>query len=160
MLGMTKPNHIVFTTIFVPSVVHALRDNLAAHGHLDSTKVWVVGDHKTPPEARLLCQQAAEHGLDCVYLDMDAQDIWGAQFPALYARIPANNETRRNIGYLHALQDGCARLISIDDDNWPTDDDFVGGHTLTSNVWDGPLISEPCGYHNVCEYLTLMSAGG
>ncbi len=150
---MAKPNHIVFTTIFYPAVLEDLLANVSAHGHLDATKVWVVADHKTPPEARELCRRVSDGGLETVYLDIPEQDRWGADFPEFYARIPYNNETRRNIGYLRALQDGCDRLISIDDDNWPTGDDFVGGHFLTGQAWTGPLLSEKSGYHNVCEHL-------
>lgn len=152
---MAKPNQIVFTTIFYPAVLEDLLSNLRQFGHLDSTRVWVVVDRKTPPEAQDLCRRVSDQGLEVTYLDIATQDRWGAEFPDFYARIPYNNETRRNIGYLHALQDGCERLISIDDDNWPTADDFVGGHSLTGRGWDGPLLSEPSGYHNVCEYLTF-----
>lgn len=152
---MTKPNHIVFTTIFYPAVLEDLLANISAHGHLEDTKVWVVGDRKTPPEAQELCRRISDQGLEVCYLDIPEQDNWGANFPEFYARIPYNNETRRNIGYLRALQDGCERLISIDDDNWPTQDDFVGGHTLTGQAWSDGLLSEASGYHNVCEYLTF-----
>lgn len=152
---MTKPNHIVFTTIFYPAVLEDLLTNLRTHGHLGDTKVWVVADRKTPTSARELCHRVSEQGLEVTYLDIPEQDRWGKDFPDFYARIPYNNETRRNIGYLRALQDGCERLISMDDDNWPTVDDFVGGHSLTGWDWAGSLISEQSGYHNVCEYLTF-----
>lgn len=151
----TKPNHIVFTTIFYPELLSDLRANLGQFGHLGDTRVWVVGDRKTPPETRDLCRRVSDEGLEVTYLDVPEQDAWGADFPDFYARIPYNNETRRNIGYLRALQDGCERLISIDDDNWPTADDFVGGHSLTGRAWDGDVLAEPSGYHNVCEYLTF-----
>ena len=61
---------------------------------------------------------------------MDEQDEWGRQF-ALYPLIPYNTDGRRVFGYLRALEDGCELLISIDDDNFPTHDDFVGYHRRT-----------------------------
>ncbi len=153
---MHKPCHVVFTTIFVPTVLEELRLNAERFGHLDHVKVWVVGDRKTPPEARLLSAEATRKGLETVYLGIEEQDAWGAQFPDFYRCIPYNNETRRNLGYLRALEDGCETLICIDDDNFPTTDDFIGGHLHTGNAVIEPLIHEAAGYHNVCEYLQIV----
>lgn len=150
---MTKSNHIVFTTIFYPQVLWEIYNNLKKFNHLDKVIVWVVGDKKTPLETKELCNQVCLAGLQVNYLDVEYQDEWGKRFPEFYSRIPYNNETRRNIGYLHALEHGCERLISIDDDNWPTDDDFIGGHLLTGTKWLKPVISEKTQFHNVCEYL-------
>lgn len=152
---MSKPCHVVFTTIFVPHVLEELRLNAERHGRLDEIKVWVVGDRKTPPQARLLSAEATRRGLETVYLGIEEQDAWGAQFPEFYRCIPYNNETRRNLGYLRALEDGCEVLICIDDDNFPTTDDFFGAHAHTGRSVQEPLIREASGYHNVCEYLTI-----
>ena len=146
-------NHIVFTTIFYPRLLHAYQANLTKFGHLDDTCVWVVGDRKTPSETPAICREMTEKGLYTTYLDCDWQGEWANRHPELAARLPWNNETRRNIGFLQALEAGCERLISIDDDNWPTKDDFIGGHLLTGRNWSGELILEPTGFHNVCEHL-------
>lgn len=153
---MQKPCHVVFTTIFVPTVLDELRRNAAHFGRLDQVKVWVVGDRKTPAAARELCAEASRRGLETVYLGIDEQDAWGARFPEFYRCIPYNNETRRNLGYLRALEDGCETLICIDDDNFPTADDFIGGHLHTGGPVGETLVHEPSGYHNVCEYLTIQ----
>lgn len=150
---MTKPNHIVVTTINVPVLLREYQENLMKHDHLKDTIVWLVADKKTPVETQLLCQEVTAKGLEVRFLGVQEQDAWGERFPELYSRIPFNNETRRNIGYLHALEHGCERLISIDDDNWPTGDDFVGGHLNTGKIWSNAILSEPNGFHNVCEYL-------
>jgi hypothetical protein len=152
---MSVPNHIVFTTIFHPDLLWDYHSNLEQHGHLGDTCVWVVGDRKTPTTVPELCHAVTERGLKTTYLDCAWQEDWSLRHPELAARLPWNNETRRNIGYLHALQQGCIRLISIDDDNWPTLDDFIGGHQRTGGVWTGPQISEPTGFHNVCAHLVL-----
>lgn len=150
---MNQSNHIVFTTIFYPEVLWEIHKNLEQFNHLEDVVVWVVGDKKTPAETKLLCEQVSQQNLQVNYLDVEYQDNWGKRFPEFYSRIPYNNETRRNIGYLHALEYGCERLISIDDDNWPTSDDFIGGHLLTGTSWTEPLVSEEKQFHNVCEYL-------
>src|SRR3989338_10930835 len=136
---MSKPYHIVFTTIFPPSVLEALYANISAHGHLLDTKVWVVGDRKTPESARTLARKVNKRGLETVYMDIPFQEEWGKRYPKLYSRIPYDNETRRNVGYLAALEDGCEVLISMDDYNFPTDDDFIGEHARTGNAWNKHL---------------------
>lgn len=148
-----KSNHIVFTTIYEPKVLSDLQRNLERYGHLDSTLCWVVGDYKTPAICEEICIETGKLGLETHYLDIDTQDEWGKRFPDFYRRIPYNNESRRNIGYLYALELGCERLISIDDDNFPLDGDFIGGHLNTGQLWSGGLIIEPSGFHNICEYL-------
>lgn len=150
-----KSNHIVFTTIYEPVVLSDLRENLHRYGHLDDTLVWVIGDHKTPPECAALCHQADQMGMETHYLDIATQDVWGAAHPDLYRRIPYNNETRRNIGYLKALENGCERLISIDDDNFPLENDFILGHMQTGSSWDADVIRSNNRFYNICEHLTF-----
>ena len=150
-----RPIHIVLTTIFVPEVLRELKDNLARYGRLDDVQIWVVGDLKTPAAAAVLCAAMDEAGLRVRYMDVAVQGTWGTRFPEFYPRLPFNNETRRNIGFLNALEAGCETLISIDDDNFPTSDDFIGGHMRTGREWDGPIISEPSGFYNLCEHLVL-----
>jgi len=158
MRPMNRANHIVFTTIFYPELLWAYLDNLERFGHLDDTCVWVVGDRKTPASVPELCQQVTTRGLKTTYLDCAWQEEWSQRQPKLAARLPWNNETRRNIGFLRALEEGCARLISIDDDNWPTADDFIGGHSLTGQPWTGEVIHEDKGFHNVCAHLRFEPA--
>jgi hypothetical protein len=151
-----RKNHIVFTTIYKPYVLLDLQKNLEQYNHLDDTVCWVVGDLKTPEACADICREVSDLGMDTNYLDILKQDEWGKPFPELYHRIPYNNETRRNIGYLRALENGCERLISIDDDNFPTDDDFIGGHLNTGRLWENDVIDEQSGFHNICEYLEIQ----
>jgi hypothetical protein len=150
-----KPYHLVFTTINQPLVLNSLYENVSRYGHLETVKIWVIGDRKTPDSCRFLSESISARGLEICYLDIAQQDDWGRQCPSFYSRIPYNNETRRNIGYLCALADQCRIMISIDDDNYPIDDDFIGQHAVTGQIWDGQLLSEETGFHNVCEYLEL-----
>ena len=153
-----KKDHVVLTTIREPHVLTDLRDNAKRFGHLDSTVCWVIGDVKTPQTVADLCQRVSAAGLDARYVDIDSQDEWGKSCPEFYALMPRNNESRRNIGYLMALEAGCERLISIDDDNFPTDDDFIGGHARTGGHVDGNLTEDASGYHNICEHLDVRPA--
>jgi hypothetical protein len=150
-----KPFHLVLTTVNVPELLHAYRDNLSCFGHLEEAKVWVVGDRKTPAAAAALCRDVTRSGLETTYLDVGAQEAWGRRFPQLYDRIPYDNESRRNIGSLHALEHGCRTLICIDDDNWPTGHDFIGGHSATGRSWTGRSMRSKTGFVNNCASLVV-----
>lgn len=150
---MNKKYHIVFTTINFPIVVNDLYRNLYENGHLEDTKVWIIGDKKTVSKVNELAKKNTNRGLHTKYIDIEKQDRWGESFPEFYKHIPYNNETRRNIGYLMAIEDGCEILILIDDDNFPTNDDFIGKHAIVGSDYTGPLIKENNRFHNICEYL-------
>ncbi len=152
-----KPTHLVITTINVPVVLETLWDNLNKYGHLSRCRVWLVADLKTPPESEILCKAITARGLETTYLDIATQDAWGrGDYNRFYKRIPYNNETRRNIGYLFALETGCSRLICIDDDNFPVSDvDFLGGHNDVGSRWAGELISTESGFYNLCDHLEI-----
>lgn len=149
-----KTCHIVLTTIHHPSILKNLYDNIRKHGHLDEVKVWVVGDRKTPASAATFAREMSRKGLETNYFDIPQQDEWGKAFP-LYNLIPYDTDGRRVFGYLRALEEGCEIMVAMDDDNFPTEDDFVGRHQKTGQKWPGMLVREPAQFHNICEYLTL-----
>jgi hypothetical protein len=151
---MPKACHIVLTTIHHPAILNELHDNIARHNHLDETKVWVVGDRKTPASAGVLAREISKRGLETAYFDITQQDEWGRAFP-LYDLIPYNTDGRRVFGYLKALEEGCEILIAMDDDNFPAEDDFIGGHQATGKRWPETVLREPARFHNICEYLVL-----
>jgi hypothetical protein len=156
---MPATDHIVLTTIRRPDLLEDYLTNLGKAGRLASCRVWIVGDTKTPAGVDELARSLTARGLETTYVDIEAQDRWGTKLcPKFYARIPRANETRRNIGYLMALEAGCTRLVSIDDDNWPTGDDFLGGHGFAGEAWQGPLVASDNGYFNVCSHLELTPA--
>jgi hypothetical protein len=148
--------HIVLTTISIPRVLPSLYKNIMHYGRINSVKVWVVGDLKTPPETKTFCDNLSQVSIETEYLDVCRQDKWGIDYPRFYSRIPYNNETRRNIGYLHAFADKeCKRAISIDDDNFPTKHDFIGGHSITGSPSTPYLLKETTGFYNICEHLAF-----
>ncbi len=151
---MEKNCHIVFTTIHHPEILNDLYQNISQYHHLDEVKIWVVGDRKTPASADSLAREISRKGLETVYFDVAQQDDWGRQFP-FYETVPYNTDGRRVLGYLKALEEGCSVLVSIDDDNFPAADDFIGHHRTTGQNWSGALVREPQGFHNICEYLSF-----
>ncbi len=150
-----KPFHIVLTTIRVPDALDCYFDNISRFGHLDEVKIWIVGDRKTPVAAADYARALTRKGLETVFFDLEAQEEWGRRCSDFCRRLPVDNETRRNIGYLRALEEGCRTLITIDDDNFPRDSDFIAGHGNTGAIRTGPALSSATGFYNVCEHLRL-----
>ena len=99
-------NWAVVTTIFEPT-------ELAAQ--LARVPEWCavfVGDKKSPPKATWSAF-TAEQGI--VFLDIDAQLKLGY---SINGRIAFNHFSRKNIGYLYAMQHGAQLVYDTDDDNF------------------------------------------
>ena len=146
--------HIVLTTIYNPKVLHNYAENIKQFGRQDSTKIWVIADKKTPPECEETCKYVSASGVQTIFVSIEDQIRWAANFPGFLDVLPYNNDTRRNIGYALALEDQCEVLISIDDDNYPTNDDFIGWHSTVGSMVDAGIVEES-GYHNICEYISF-----
>ena len=152
---MSHRFHIVLTTINIPLVIEDLLKNVERYGHINQTKLWVVGDVQTPKGAKHLCQKVSDQGLETIYLDIASQNKIGKKFEEFYKRLPLRNESRRNIGFLAAYEDGAEVLISIDDDNFPLESDFIGGHSIVGSYCTQNVLSDPTGYYNICEHIEM-----
>ena len=95
--------YVVITTINEPGPVFG---ELASTGY----ELIVVGDRKTP---------AASHDLGVVFLDVENQR---RRYPKFAAKLPLDHYARKNIGYLHAIREGCTIIAETDDDNHPIPD--------------------------------------
>lgn len=95
---------IVVTTINPPTKAIRRIGDLVAEG-------WncvVIGDRKTPKD----WAYGSIH-----YLDFEAQQ---RQYGGLASLIPANHYSRKNLGYLYAMEHGAEVILETDDDNIPS----------------------------------------
>lgn len=92
---------VVITTIFQPS------DAVQAYATMDSHRLVVVGDRKTPKDWK--CPGAE-------FLSLESQEAIG---PNLAKCLPYDHYCRQMFGYLHAAQQGADVVIDTDDDNLP-----------------------------------------
>jgi len=129
----------------VPELLEDYVRDFKEHGH--EYLIVVAGDLKTPSGAEEYCQ-----GLDnVVYLSPDDQKREFGQ-TSLYKYIPFNSIDRRNFAYLYCLRNGINEndtMITIDDDNYLWQEDFIGLHsvgvrtaeTVTADMptWINPL---------------------
>jgi len=143
---------IVTTTIHVPTLLAAYVDDALAHAH--DVLYIVIGDRKTPPGAKEWCLRlAAEKGVDLEFQDVADQEEYLQAYPDLDAHLPYNSIQRRNIGMLLAYERGRDPIITIDDDNFLLDADFVGLHGLVGGSVSLPALTSDTGWVNVCRDL-------
>ena len=140
---------IVLTTIAVPNLLEGHADNYQQHGHED-VEFIVIGDLKTPKETEKVIRNIRGRGFEAEYFDIPKQEKWlQNQDPELKRMIPYNSDNRRNIGFLIAVERGAEVIVSIDDDNYVTGGDYLGGHKIvgttqtlktaeSSNRWFNP----------------------
>lgn len=145
---------LVTTTIHVPHCLDNYLENAERHGHADRTSVIVVGDRKTPPAiGAYLAELGRRHPAPITYLDVEAQGPFLRRWPGLDQALRYDCIQRRNIGYLRAALDGADVIVSIDDDNFVTDEDYVGHHLCVGRDLRIPVVHHPSGWWNVCQRL-------
>lgn len=148
-----KKTALVSTTIRVPKMLEEYCRNANLHHH-ENIKMFVIGDKKTPSEARQFCDQlTSTYRIPVQYLGIEKQEQILKNFPKLLKVIPYNSACRKLLGMLIAYLEGFANLITVDDDNFVTDHDFFSYHDIVGAEVELPLVESPSGWFNACEYL-------
>lgn len=142
---------IVTTTIYLPNFIAGVCENITSYKHQDVD--WlIIGDTKTPPETRGLCNSvSSQFGIPVKYLDLDDQKKALADFPALANLIPEKTPVRKLIGNFLAYLDGAEAVIMLDDDNLATEADIVGAHNIVTKMPELTLVKTDTGWFNVYE---------
>lgn len=104
---------IVMTTINVPHNLVAWKNDVGDR----EVKTYVVGDLRSPHED-IVALLSTLPG-DNIYIHPDDQDTWASS-----SAIGWNAIQRRNLGLLHAVQDGAEIIAEVDDDNFPITDGY------------------------------------
>jgi len=132
---------LILTTIRVPKLLLGYVDNLKKHNH-DEVEFIIIGDHKTPHKAnQKLAEKITNEGYNAQYWDVLKQKKWLSRFKELDKMVPWNSDCRRNIGYLLAYEQGAEIIITLDDDNHVTADDYFGMHGIvgTTKIFRTPF---------------------
>jgi len=148
--------HIIITTINDGAILLDLASNAIHYGR--EAIVWVIADRKTPAECYHNSQEARKLGLDVHFLSPEQQDETMKDYPDFYHRLSWDSDCRRNIGYLLAYEAGCERLIVMDDDNYPHEDDFIGSHEIVNKEYVGMMTNNGNGYYNYLKQAEYQSA--
>lgn len=147
---------IVTTTIYLPSALEKYCENARFYGHTDLDFV-VIGDKKTPLETRAFCESLAARWYPCQYLDIADQEAYLEGHLALWKHIPFNCIQRRNVGLLKAWEGGADVIITVDDDNWMMNHDFIRLHNIVGQSPELPAFETSSGWFNVCSVLEEAS---
>ncbi len=144
---------IVTTTINVPTLLRSYAaDAVRFKRQLD--RFIVIGDKKTPAEASTFCAQLeSDFGIECLYLSEQDQIAYLADFPGLRDLVPWNCIQRRNVGMLKAYQGGSDVVVTIDDDNFACQSDYLGFHAHVGEAQPTEAVSSASGWWNICEML-------
>ncbi len=149
-----RPVAVVVTTIHVPRFLDGLLENAHRFGHAERLRLVVVGDRQTPAAtAAYLAELASRYAAKVTYLDLAAQHTLLRRWPTLDLLLRYDCVQRRNLGYLQAAIDGAEVIVSVDDDNYATSDDFLGPHKIVGRTVELPLVSHASGWWNVCQTL-------
>ncbi|MFX0196936.1 MAG: hypothetical protein ACFFCW_12480 [Candidatus Hodarchaeota archaeon] len=146
---------IVITTRSLPTVLESFAHNFQEYSRKDEVAVLVIGDQKTPAETEEYVAKFANDGFRVEYWDVHAQRSWLERFPELHPKIPYNSDNRRNIGYLIAYERGGECIIAVDDDNYPTEADYLGGHAKVGTSQSWKTVRSSSGWFNICEILEI-----
>jgi hypothetical protein len=146
---------LVNTTINVPRCLENYLANAAKYGHVEQVSVIVVGDRKTPSDAGDFLQELGRrYPARVTCLDVPEQQDLLRRWPALDLTLRYNSIQRRNVGYLQAALDGAEVIVAVDDDNFVTDEDYVGAHLTVGRQLRAPVVRHVSGWWNVCQRLT------
>lgn len=147
---------LVVTTIYDLGVMESYFCNFLKYGHLDQVWVFVIPDRKTPAQAYERCRDLRQRGMQiyCPTIEDQERFLVKVGFPP--GLIPYDSDNRRNVGYLMALEHGLDFVISIDDDNFCSSEDFFSEH-LAVYQGDGeiPVVSSSTGWFNPCSLLEM-----
>ncbi|MCX8126136.1 MAG: hypothetical protein N3E40_03215 [Dehalococcoidia bacterium] len=150
--------YIVVTTINLPTSVQGYCENISKFHRKGDTGIIVIGDRKTPKETSEFLAKLSKDGFECLYYDISAQEQWLRKFPDLARIIPYDSDNRRNVGFLIAVERGAEIIISIDDDNYMTEADFVGEHSIVGKRHVLPSFSSSSGWFNVYSLMETCPA--
>lgn len=151
---------LVLTTIYDPVVLIDYFENFKKNDHLDQVKVFCIPDMKTPTKAYKRCAELKTKGLDIICPTIEEQEFFLNRIGFLPTLMPYNSETRRNVGYLMALESGLDFVISIDDDNYCTaNEDIFESHSVVCRKRvEGEIVTSETGWYNICDLLELSNS--
>jgi hypothetical protein len=145
---------VVTTTINVPHFLDDYCKDFKLHNHTDVVFI-IIGDKKTPDEAKRYCERLGERYEYAVeYFDVARQQSYLAEFPELNTYLPYNCVQRRNIGMVRAFELGVGSMLTVDDDNYLLEPDLLKHHLAVGEKRTLHSFRTSTGWFDPCQFLT------
>ncbi len=137
----------------MPTLLEAYARDAVEHGRRVEQFV-VVGDRKTPPEAARFCESVErDTGIRVRFLGVEDQERYLERWPEFADFLPWNCIQRRNVGLLVAWEGEAEIVVTIDDDNFLEQDDYLGRHAHLGAEQELEAVEAETGWWNVCAML-------
>lgn len=146
---------VVITTINdVTEFVKQYMNNAVFHRQI--AQFIIVADKKTPVAS---FKTLAQLGPRVTVLTCALQEAWMMQhYPSLQQHLPWNTIARSNVGRLWAYAHGYGGILMLDDDNWPTAENFIEHHNIVGTERNNVTVQSDTGWFNVAQ--TLVETDG
>ena len=151
---------IVTTTVNIPTFLEKYIQSFKCYSNIEKLAFIIIGDLKSPHEKIVNYLKKLNTDITIEYWDIKLQKEWiqktfnSELVEQVNFAIPYNSIRRRNLGYLIALEWGAEVIISIDDDNYPTNSSWLYEHLSILNCVDTlPTVSSRNKVVNPCHIL-------
>lgn len=144
---------LVTTTINVPNALVGYCRQFVERSEFPD-QIVIVGDRRTPDLDAWLDTELRWYPGEVRYAGPRAQEQWLQGLGELAKVIPWNSVQRRNIGYLMAAEAGVDTIITVDDDNFATDDAFLESHAHVGRTMNVQTIESDTRWYDPCSLLT------
>jgi uncharacterized protein (DUF1499 family) len=157
---------IVTTTINIPYFLESYIQNFESFSVDNNGLVFIIiGDLRSPNQEIKKYIQGITSNFAIEYWDVESQRKWisetfGNKAEKIEKVIPYNSIRRRNLGYLRALELGSDVIVTIDDDNYPGNSNWLLEHlNALNNTETLPTISSKSKIVNPCHILKFNRYG-
>lgn len=146
---------LITTTINTPYNLEAYVKDIADHNPSD-TLVIVAGDLKTPEDVSAFCEKLTKQfGISVRYLSPVDQQC---KYPDYSNFLGWNTIQRRNIALLEAYKTGAEIIVTIDDDNYLTEENYLEQHGILDERTIVEVVDSDSGWYNNCRRLRCENA--
>lgn len=139
---------VVVTTIGKGEFLEGYCNAAEKAGLRETVTFYIVDDRKTPRE---LYSEVAKWYKKGFKIEI-GESVAISRLP-FFKLIPFNSDNRRNVGYLRAIEEGCDKIISLDDDNFYHSEDFFTSHSVVGGKINEYVIEN--GWYNICELVGI-----
>ena len=143
---------VVITSIYDNGWIERISENIINSNEQENVCIYFISDNKTPKECFEKIKKAKKKGVLFWAPSMPEQKEY-EQENGLNGFILENSDHRRNIGYLKAYKDEVDFVISMDDDNFPIDDNFFEQHRNMLTKKDHDVVTTSSKFFNNCSLL-------